>query len=56
MSHLMNTYARLPVAFAHGSGSWITDTEGKRYLDGLSGIAVSPLGLNHPELVAAIAA
>ncbi len=56
MSHLMNTYARLPVAFAHGSGSWITDTEGKRYLDGLSGIAVSTLGHNHPELVAAIAA
>ena len=56
MSHLMNTYARLPVAFAHGDGSWITDTEGKRYLDALSGIAVSTLGHNHPELVAAIAA
>ena len=56
MSHLMNTYARLPVAFTHGEGSWVTDSDGKRYLDALSGIAVSTLGHNHPELVAAIAA
>ena len=56
MSHVMNTYARLPVAFSHGDGSWITDTEGKVYLDALSGIAVSTLGHNHPVLVAAIAA
>ena len=56
MSHLMNTYARLPVAFSHGDGSWITDCEGKIYLDALAGIAVSTLGHNHPELVAAIAA
>lgn len=56
MSHLMNTYARLPVAFSHGDGSWVTDTEGRIYLDALSGIAVSTLGHNHPELVAALAA
>ncbi len=56
MSHLMNTYSRLPVAFSHGEGSWITDTEGRVYLDALSGIAVSTLGHNHPALVAAIAA
>ena len=56
MSHVMNTYARLPVAFSHGDGSWVTDTEGKIYLDALSGIAVSTLGHNHPVLVAAIAA
>ena len=56
MSHLMNTYARLPVAFSHGSGSRVTDTEGKTYLDGLSGIAVNTLGHNHPALVAAISA
>ncbi len=56
MSHLMNTYARLPVAFSHGDGSWVTDSEGKTYLDALSGIAVSTLGHNHPDLVAAIAA
>ena len=56
MSHVMNTYARLPVAFSHGQGSRITDTEGKEYLDALSGIAVSTLGHAHPRLVAAIAA
>jgi len=56
MSHVMNTYARLPVAFSHGDGSWVTDTEGKIYLDALSGIAVNTLGHNHPVLVAAIAA
>ena len=56
MSHVMNTYARLPVAFSHGQGSRITDTEGKEYLDALSGIAVSTLGHAHPKLVAAIAA
>ena len=52
----MNTYARLPVAFSHGDGSWVTDTDGKIYLDAMSGIAVSTLGHNHPDLVAAIAA
>jgi acetylornithine/N-succinyldiaminopimelate aminotransferase len=56
MSHVMNTYARLPVALSHGDGSWVTDTEGKIYLDALSGIAVSTLGHNHPVLVAALAA
>jgi len=56
MSHLMNTYARLPVAFSHGEGSWVTDVDGKIYLDALSGIAVSTLGHNHPDLVAAISA
>lgn len=56
MSHLMNTYARLPVAFSHGEGSRITDSEGKTYLDALAGIAVSTLGHNHPTLVAALAA
>ena len=56
MSHVMNTYARLPVAFSHGNGCRVTDTEGRTYLDGLSGIAVSTLGHNHPDLVAAITA
>ena len=56
MSHLMNTYARLPVAFSHGQGSWVTDSEGRRYLDAMSGIAVSTLGHKHPQLVAAIEA
>ena len=56
MSHVMNTYARLPVMFSHGEGCRITDTDGKEYLDALSGIAVSTLGHAHPRLVAAIAA
>jgi acetylornithine aminotransferase len=55
MSHVMNTYGRLPVAFSHGEGSCIFDTDGKRYLDALAGIAVSTLGHNHPDLVKAIA-
>ena len=55
MSHLMNTYARLPVTFSHGEGCRITDINGKTYLDALSGIAVNTLGHNHPVLVKAIA-
>jgi acetylornithine/N-succinyldiaminopimelate aminotransferase len=54
MSHLMNTYGRLPVAFSHGEGSWLFDLAGKRYLDALSGIAVTTLGHNHPKLVKAV--
>jgi len=55
MSHVMNTYARLPVTFSHGNGCRITDTDGREYLDALSGVAVSTLGHAHPRLVAAIA-
>jgi len=54
MSHLMNTYARLPIAFSHGEGAWLWDTEGKRYLDGLAGIAVNTLGHAHPRFTAAL--
>jgi acetylornithine aminotransferase len=54
-SHLMNTYARLPVSFARGEGVWLWDEAGKRYLDALAGIAVSGLGHAHPGLVRAIA-
>jgi len=53
-SPLMNTYSRLPVAFSHGDGAWLFDTDGKRYLDCLAGIAVNTLGHNHPKLVAAL--
>ena len=54
-SHLMNTYARLPVAFARGEGAWLWGEDGKQYLDALAGIAVSGLGHAHPRLVRAIA-
>ncbi len=52
--HLMNTYGRLPVAFARGDGVWIWDTDGRKYLDALSGIAVTGLGHAHPRVVSAI--
>jgi acetylornithine aminotransferase len=55
MSHLMNTYARLPVAFTHGKGAWLTDETGQDYLDALAGIAVNGLGHAHPRLTAALA-
>lgn len=54
MSHVMNTYARLPVAFVRGEGAWLWDEQGKRYLDGLSGIAVNTLGHAHPRLTQAL--
>jgi acetylornithine aminotransferase len=54
MSHVLNTYNRLPVAFTHGQGAWLWDTSGKRYLDALAGIAVNTLGHAHPRFVAAI--
>jgi acetylornithine aminotransferase len=51
----MNTYGRLPVAFDRGEGVWLWDTDGRRYLDALSGIAVTGLGHAHPRVVQAIA-
>jgi acetylornithine/N-succinyldiaminopimelate aminotransferase len=52
--HVMPTYGRLPVALTHGQGCWVWDTEGRRFLDGLGGIAVNTLGHNHPRLVPAL--
>ena len=51
---IMNTYARLSVAFDHGEGSWLYDTDGHKYLDALSGIAVCGLGHAHPAVTTAI--
>jgi len=53
-SYLMQTYAPQPVAFARGEGAWLWDTEGRRYLDGLAGIAVNGLGHAHPVLTRAL--
>ena len=50
----MNTYARLPVAFSHGEGVWLWDSNGNRYLDALSGIAVNTVGHAHPRLTSAL--
>ncbi|HOY34186.1 MAG TPA: aspartate aminotransferase family protein [Piscinibacter sp.] len=52
--HVMKTYGRLPIALSHGRGCWVWDTEGKKYLDGLGGIAVNTLGHAHPKLVPAL--
>ena len=54
MPHVLNTYGRLPIALSHGQGCWVWDTHGKRYLDGLGGIAVNTLGHGHPKLVPAL--
>ena len=54
MPHVMNTYGRLPLALSHGRGCWVWDTEGRKYLDGLGGIAVNTLGHAHPKLVPAL--
>jgi acetylornithine aminotransferase len=52
--HVMKTYGRLPVALSHGRGCWLWDTEGRKYLDALAGIAVNTLGHAHPKLVPAL--
>ena len=54
MPHVLNTYGRLPIALSHGQGCWLWDTEGRKYLDGLGGIAVNTLGHAHPKLVPAL--
>jgi acetylornithine aminotransferase len=53
--HLMNTYARQPIAFVRGEGAYLWDEAGKRYLDAVAGVAVNGLGHGHPKLVKAIA-
>ncbi|WP_269618717.1 acetylornithine transaminase [Zhongshania sp. BJYM1] len=51
---LMNTYGRLPVTFTRGEGVRLFDTEGKRYLDCISGVGVNALGHAHPAVTEAI--
>ncbi len=53
-SHLLPTYARVDLAFERGEGAWLIATNGDRYLDFTSGVAVNALGHAHPHLVAAI--
>jgi predicted acetylornithine/succinylornithine family transaminase len=51
--HVLPTYARLDVTFVDGEGSWLTDANGRRYLDCFAGIAVVGLGHRHPAPLAA---
>lgn len=55
MSAVMHTYNRYPVSFVKGEGSFLEDENGKRYLDGLSGIGVCALGHANPVVAEAIA-
>jgi acetylornithine/N-succinyldiaminopimelate aminotransferase len=52
----MPTYARAPLEFERGEGSWLIATDGSRFLDFGAGIAVNSLGHAHPKLVAALEA
>ncbi|MCC0044312.1 MAG: aspartate aminotransferase family protein [Brucellaceae bacterium] len=53
-SALYNTFARAPLSFDHGEGSWLVTPGGQRFLDFAGGIAVNSLGHSHPHLVAAL--
>lgn len=53
-SHMMPVFARADVAFERGEGPWLIATNGDRYLDFTSGVAVNALGHAHPHLVAAL--
>ncbi|MBE9144791.1 aspartate aminotransferase family protein [Planktothrix mougeotii] len=53
-SHVMNTYARFPIALERGEGCRVWDTQGKEYLDFVAGIATCTLGHAHPALIEAV--
>ena len=55
-SHLLPTYARVHLAFERGEGVWLVATNGERYLDFTSGVAVNALGHAHPHMIAALTA
>src|SRR6478735_6705226 len=53
-SHLLPVFARVDLGFERGEGAWLVTTDGERYLDFTSGVAVNALGHAHPHLVAAL--
>ncbi len=53
---LLNTYERNPILFVSGHGVYLTDEQGRDFLDLLSGIGVSALGYGHPAIEQAIVA
>jgi len=54
LAHVAKTYGRYPLVAASGEGCWLTDIDGKQYLDFLAGVAVNNLGHCHPKVVAAL--
>jgi len=52
--YLLQNYARYPIALHRGKGCYAYDTDGKRYLDFITGIGVNALGHSHPRVVRAI--
>src|SRR5579871_3693522 len=52
--HILHTYHRLPITLVEGKGAYVKDSTGKEYLDFLSGIACTPLGHQHTNVVQAI--
>ena len=55
-AHVMKVTKRPDVAMVGGTGSWLTDDRGKRYLDFVQGWAVNCLGHGHPAMIAALTA
>ncbi len=49
--YLFNTYKRYDAVFTHGTGAYLFDVSGRRYLDFLAGIAVNSLGYAHPRIL-----
>ena len=54
LKFLFQNYARMDVCFTHGNGPYVYDTDGKKYLDLVAGIAVNSIGYAHPKWVNAV--
>jgi ornithine--oxo-acid transaminase len=53
-AHSADNYHPLPVVIAEAEGAWVTDVDGRRYLDALAGYSALNFGHRHPELIAAL--
>lgn len=53
-TYVISNYGRIPIAIARGEGSYVYDTEGRKYLDFITGLAVNGLGHCHPKVVEAV--
>ncbi|MFO8126661.1 aspartate aminotransferase family protein [Yoonia sp.] len=54
IASILPTYSRAPLTFVSGQGSWLTESDGRRFLDLGAGIAVNALGHAHPALIEAL--